>query len=79
MPRRSRQHSTTGVYHVMLRGIDRRDIFVDDLDRGKFLKILRAVIAPEDRDGKPLPPYCNIHVYCLMDNYIHLLITEGAN
>lgn len=78
MPRRSRQHSPTGVYHVMLRGIDRRDIFADDQDRGKFLKILRSVTAPEDRDGNPLPPYCHIHAYCLMDNHIHLLIAEGA-
>ena len=62
----------------MLRGIDRRDIFADDQDRGKFLKILRAVTAPEDRDGNPLPPYCNIHAYCLMDNHVHLLIAEGA-
>ena len=62
----------------MLRGIDRRDIFVDGQDRGKFLKVLRAVTAPEDRDGKPLPPYCHIHAYCLMDNHIHLLIAEGS-
>ena len=78
MPRQSRQHSNSGVYHVMLRGIDRCDIFADDQDRGKFLKILRAVTAPEDSDGKPLPPYCNIHAYCLMDNHVHLLIAEGA-
>lgn len=78
MPRRNREHSDTGVYHVMMRGIDRRDIFADDQDRGKFLKILRTVTAPKDRDGKPLPPYCHIHAYCLMDNHIHLLIAEGA-
>ena len=78
MPRLSRQHSPTGVYHVMMRGIDRCDIFADDIDRGKFLKILRAVTAPEDRDGNPLPPYCQIHAYCLMDNHVHLLIAEGT-
>ncbi len=78
MPRTTRQHSDTGVYHVMLRGIDRRDIFADDQDRGKFLKILRAVTSPEDREGKPLPPYCHIHAYCLMDNHVHLLIAEAA-
>lgn len=78
MPRSSRQHSDTHVYHVMLRGIDRRDIFADDQDRGKFLKILRAVTSPEDRDGNPLPPYCHIHAYCLMGNHVHLLIAEAA-
>ena len=78
MPRASRQYSNTGVYHVMLRGIDRCDIFADDQDRGKFLKILKAVTAPKDQDGKPIPPYCNIHAYCLMDNHVHLLIAEGT-
>ena len=78
MPRTSRQHSDTGVYHVMLRGIDRRDIFADDQDRSKFLKILRAVTSPEDHEGKPLPPLCHIHAYCLMDNHVHLLIAEAA-
>lgn len=78
MPRKSRQHSETGVYHVMLRGIDRRDIFVDDQDRGKFLKVLRAVTSPENDDGQALPAYCRIHAYCLMDNHIHLLIAEGT-
>ena len=78
MPRSSRQHSDTGVYHVMLRGIDRGDIFADDQDRGKFLKILRAITTPEDLNGKRLPPFCHIYAYCLMDNHIHLLIAEGS-
>jgi len=62
----------------MLRGIDRRDIFADDQDRDKFLKILYAVTSPKDHDGNPLQPYCHIHAYCLMDNHIHLLIAEGS-
>ena len=78
MPRISRQHSATGVYHVMLRGIDRQDIFADDQDRGKFLKILRAVTSPEDHEGKPLSPFCHIYAYCLMDNHGHLLIAGAA-
>ncbi|WP_407402543.1 transposase [Sodaliphilus sp.] len=77
MPRRSRVFSTTGVYHVMLRGIDRRDIFRDNQDRGKFLKVLRSVTEPVDSNNKPLPSYCMIHAYCLMDNHVHLLIAEG--
>lgn len=27
MPRRLREHSVTGIYHVMLRGINRQNIF----------------------------------------------------
>lgn len=76
MPRKSREVSATGVYHVMVRGIDRRDIFLDDQDRGKFMKVLSQVINPKDKDDNPLPPLCNIHAYCLMDNHVHLLLAE---
>lgn len=30
MPRRIREKSKTGIYHVMLRGINRQDIFEDE-------------------------------------------------
>lgn len=78
MPRSSRKISPTGVYHVMLRGIDRNNIFVDDQDCRKFVKILHQVTSPKDKDGNPLSPYCNIHAYCLMSNHVHLLIAEGV-
>ncbi|MDO4511068.1 MAG: transposase [Bacteroidales bacterium] len=78
MPRKKRQISPTGVYHVMLRGINRSDIFLSDMDRGKFLKILRTVVSPVETEEGTLPPCCKIHAYCLMDNHIHLLIAEGS-
>ena len=33
MARSARAKSKTSIYHIMLRGIDRRDIFLDDEDR----------------------------------------------
>ncbi|MFP4698511.1 MAG: hypothetical protein ACLFMO_07375 [Eubacteriales bacterium] len=30
--------SSTGIYHIMLRGIDKRNIFLDDEDRKKFIE-----------------------------------------
>ena len=33
MPRSARKISDNGIYHVMLRGINRQDIFEDDEDR----------------------------------------------
>lgn len=78
MPRLSRQVSPTGVYHVMLRGINRDRIFADDQDCRKFVKILHQLTNPKDKDGNPMPPFCNIHAYCLMSNHVHLLIAEGA-
>ncbi len=78
MSRKSREISPTGVYHVMLRGINRGRIFDDEQDCRKFVKILRQVTHPKDKDDAPLPPYCSIYAYCLMDNHIHLLIAEGT-
>jgi REP element-mobilizing transposase RayT len=67
MARQLRKRSTTGIYHVMLRGIDRRDIFLDDEDKSKFMEAL--VRAKEI--GK-----FELYGYCLMDNHVHLLIKE---
>ncbi|WP_427340421.1 hypothetical protein [Caloranaerobacter sp. DY30410] len=51
----------------MLRGIDKRNIFLDDEDKVKFLEnLLRA---KETADFK-------LYGYCLMDNQVHLLIGE---
>ena len=68
MPRGAREKSSTGIYHIMLRGIDKRYVFLDDEDRMKFIEnIIKAKEA-----GK-----FKIYGYCLMDNHIHLLIKEG--
>lgn len=79
MPRKNRKISATGVYHVMLRGINKGAIFTDETDCNKFVKILQGLVAPVDRHGIPLPPYCHIHAYCLMNNHVHLLISEAES
>ena len=33
MPRQARKKSESGIYHIMLRGINRQQIFEDDEDR----------------------------------------------
>ena len=76
MSRKSRQISPTGMYHVMLRGINRQDIFLDQEDYWKFIKILHQQANPKDELGKPLPPKCYFFAYCLMPNHIHLLIRQ---
>ena len=40
MPRRIRKISGTGIYHVMLRGINRQDIFEDDEDYLQMIGLL---------------------------------------
>jgi len=68
MPRYPRKRSLSGIYHIMLKGIDGRDIFLDDEDRIKFIE--NTVKAREKGNFK-------LHAYCLMDNHVHLLIKEN--
>nr|WP_312577941.1 transposase [Sedimentibacter sp.] len=67
MPRQARLKSITGIYHIMLRGIDKRDIFLDSEDKLKFLESIER--AKEKGNFKVLG-------YCLMDNHIHMLLKE---
>ena len=76
MPRRSRESSGTGIYHVMLRGINRQNIFYDVNDYETFLESLRRLAHPEDERHRPLPPHCIVYAYCLMRNHVHLLLQE---
>lgn len=76
MPRQIRQRSNTGIYHVMLRGINRQDIFEDKEDYVQFLRILSAIVNRKDERGTPLPQLCTFYAYCLMSNHVHLLIRE---
>ena len=59
MPRQSRHRSTTDVYHVILRGINRMDIFCDVADRQIFLHYLKSQISE------------NFEVYGLSDDQSH--------
>ena len=68
MPRAAREKSETGIYHVMLRGINRQTIFGDGEDAIKFLQILNKYRQKSE---------CKIYAYCLMGNHVHILIREG--
>ena len=70
MPRQGRKHGEAGYYHVILRGIDRQEIFHDDEDREKFIDVL---IRYTGELG------VTMIAYCLMDNHVHMLMkaTDG--
>jgi REP element-mobilizing transposase RayT len=69
MPRQARKKSESGIYHIMLRGINQQQIFEDREDYEKFLEILK--------DCKAICEF-KLFAYCLMGNHIHLLIQEGT-
>ena len=68
MPRTARAKSRTGIYHIMVRGINRQDIFHDDEDRKRYLDTLKRITVESISD---------VLGYCLMSNHIHLIIKEG--
>lgn len=76
MGRKPREKSGTGIYHVMLRGNNRQDIFEDDEDYSVFMNQLYHVVFFKDENGATLSPRCIIYAYCLMTNHVHLLIRE---
>lgn len=68
MARHQREKSETGIYHVMLCGINKFQVFFDDEDYYMFLNILSHV--------KTVSGF-KLYAYCLMNNHVHLLIEEG--
>jgi len=78
MARKSREKSATGVYHVMMRGTNKQNIFEETDDYIRFISILRSMVYPIDDMRKPLPSRCHFYAYCLMTNHVHLLIRESS-
>ena len=65
MPRTARKTSLSNIYHVMLRGINRQNIFEEDEDRLYFLNILGRC--------KKLSGF-KLYAFVLMSNHVHFLI-----
>ena len=70
MPRMARKVSSTKVYHVILRGNDKQNIFFDEQDYKKFTKEIKNT---KEKYGYEL------YAYCLMTNHVHLVIYDKNN
>lgn len=57
--------SSTNIYHVVLRGVNKQTIFYETEDYKKFKYVL---LDCREKKGFVL------HAYCLMENHVHLLI-----
>jgi REP-associated tyrosine transposase len=57
-----------GFHHVVTRGNNKRDIFVDDADRDVFCQTVERVARRNE---------WTILAYCLMKNHYHLIISVG--
>jgi putative transposase len=84
-------YAQDGIYHIYNRGIEKRNIFIDDQDYKVFLHLLKRYLFPFDDLGK-VPPcqtervrscwesnlYKEIQLwcFCLMPNHFHLLLKQ---
>ena len=74
------------MYHVLNRGVDKKDVVIDDSDRNRFVHSLfvfndsnhlnenhpkrNVVLSATERN-----PLVYIHAWCLMNNHYHLLLS----
>lgn len=68
MSRKARVKSISGIYHIMLRGANRQEIFHDEEDCRTFLGILQKYKQQSNM---------MIYAWCLMGNHVHLLVKQG--
>ena len=68
MPRQARLDMPGALHHIMIRGINKSDIFIDDEDCLKFLERLGKNI---------LKARCSVYAWVLMNNHVHILFKSG--
>lgn len=70
LARTPRVKSESGIYHAMIRGVNKQTIFQDDEDRHRFISTMKRY--------KDMDVY-KIYAYCLMDNHVHILLKEDEH
>lgn len=68
MPRQARLDVPGALHHIMVRGINKTDIFDDDQDRTRFLERLGDTVT----EGQ-----CTVYAWALMNNHVHILFKSG--
>jgi REP element-mobilizing transposase RayT len=69
MPRKARIDAPGALHHIICRGIERRKIFIDQVDRNDFLKRLGKVL---------IKTQTTCYAWSLMPNHFHLLLRTGS-
>ena len=68
MPRKARIDAPGALHHIIIRGIERRNIFKDSLDYHNFLGRLGSILSESETP---------CFAWALMPNHIHLLLRTG--
>lgn len=78
-----RQFMADGTYHCYNRGVEKRQIFMDEMDYGVFLNRLKQMLSDpselEPTDQEHIKSYfgdITLITYCLMPNHFHLLLHQ---
>ena len=69
MPRQARIDAPGALQHIICRGIERRAIFQDDVDRDDFVRRLSMVLLETDT---------RCYAWALIPNHFHLLLKTGT-
>jgi putative transposase len=69
MPRQARLDSPGTLHHVMIRGIEKKRIVLDEQDRKDFVRRL-GLLAVETKTA--------VYAWALMSNHAHLLVCSGT-
>jgi putative transposase len=69
MPRKARIDAPGALHHIIARGIARKKVFDDDVDRDFFLERLCAIVQESQTQ---------CYAWALIPNHFHLLLKTGA-
>jgi REP element-mobilizing transposase RayT len=68
MPRKSRIDAPRALHHIIVRGIERGKLFVDDADRNNFLERMGGIVSDT---------HTSCYAWSLIPNHFHLLLRTG--
>jgi len=68
MPRQARLDAPGALHHIMVRGINKANIFADDEDKERFIERLGRNV----EEGQ-----CSVYAWAAMDNHAHVLFKSG--
>ena len=77
-----KEYVTDSFYHAYNRGVDKREVFIDDGDYRTFLNLFKRYLSnktikdPQGRPYKSLHNDIELAAYCLMPNHYHLLLYQ---